>query len=141
MLTANGEPVPEPTLRRQLAFGLTPHDCTTGGTREIWAELPKRNGQSKSKSNSLTPKREARLRTNSTLRSPGSRHLGGATRKRDIALLGRTTTASLGGSRLTVFVPGAAGGQPDVEFGHVDDPPRIGVADGRKKSSKRSFVT
>jgi hypothetical protein len=45
MLTANGEPVPEPTLRRQLAFGLTPHDCTTGGTREIWAELPKRNGR------------------------------------------------------------------------------------------------
>jgi hypothetical protein len=45
MLTADGEPVPEPTLRRQLAFGLTPHDCSTGGTREIWAELPKRNGK------------------------------------------------------------------------------------------------
>jgi hypothetical protein len=45
MLTANGEPVPEPALRRQLAFGLTPHDCTTGGTREIWAELPRRNGR------------------------------------------------------------------------------------------------
>jgi hypothetical protein len=45
MLTANGEPLPETTLRRQLAFGLTPHDCATGGTREIWAELPKRNGQ------------------------------------------------------------------------------------------------
>jgi len=45
MLTANGEAVAEPTLRRQLAFGLTPHDCTTGGAREIWAELPKRNGR------------------------------------------------------------------------------------------------
>jgi hypothetical protein len=45
MLTPNGAPVPEPTLRRQLAFGLTPHDCTTGGAREIWAELPKRNGR------------------------------------------------------------------------------------------------
>lgn len=45
MLTANGEPLPEPGLRRQLAFGLTPRDCTTGGTREIWAELPKRNGK------------------------------------------------------------------------------------------------
>ena len=45
MLTANGEPVTEPTLRRQLAFGLTPHDCSTGGTREIWAELPKRKGR------------------------------------------------------------------------------------------------
>jgi hypothetical protein len=45
MLTANGEPVSEPTLRRQLAFGLTPHDCTTGGTREIWAALPKQSGR------------------------------------------------------------------------------------------------
>ena len=45
MLTPNGAPVPEPTLRRQLAFGLTPHDCTTGGARDIWAELPKRNGR------------------------------------------------------------------------------------------------
>ncbi len=45
MLTPSGEPVPEPTLRRQLAFNLTPGDCTTGGTRDIWAELPKRNGK------------------------------------------------------------------------------------------------
>jgi hypothetical protein len=45
MLTPNGAPLPEPTLRRQLAFGLTPHDCTTGGSREIWAELPKRSGK------------------------------------------------------------------------------------------------
>jgi hypothetical protein len=45
MLTADGEPVAEPTLRRQLAFGLTPNDCTTGGSREIWAELPKRSGR------------------------------------------------------------------------------------------------
>jgi hypothetical protein len=45
MLTANGEPVSEPTLQRQLAFALTPHDCTTGGTRDIWAELPKRPGK------------------------------------------------------------------------------------------------
>ena len=44
MLTTNGEPLSEPTLRRQLAFGLTPHDCTTGGAREIWAQLPRRRG-------------------------------------------------------------------------------------------------
>jgi hypothetical protein len=44
MLTPNGAPLPEPTLRRQLAFGMTPHDCTTGGSREIWAELPERKG-------------------------------------------------------------------------------------------------
>lgn len=43
MLTANGEPVPG--QGRQLALGLTPHDCTTGGTRQIWAELPKRDGR------------------------------------------------------------------------------------------------
>jgi hypothetical protein len=44
MLTASGEPVSEPTLQRQLAFTLTPHDCATGGTRDIWVELPKRRG-------------------------------------------------------------------------------------------------
>ena len=58
MLTANGEPVPEPTLRRQLAFGLTPHDCTTGGTREIWAELPKRNGRFQVEIQLLDPNNE-----------------------------------------------------------------------------------
>ena len=45
MLTANGEPVSQPTLQRQLAFALTPHDCSTGGTRDIWVELPKRRGR------------------------------------------------------------------------------------------------
>ena len=45
MLTARGEPVSEQALQRQLAFALTPHDCTTGGTRDIWAELPKRAGR------------------------------------------------------------------------------------------------
>lgn len=44
MLTAGGEPVMQSTPQPQLAFGLTPHDCTTGGTRDIWAELPKRSG-------------------------------------------------------------------------------------------------
>jgi hypothetical protein len=45
MLTANGEPIAQPNLQRQLAFALTPHDCTTGGTRDIWVEQPKRSGR------------------------------------------------------------------------------------------------
>lgn len=45
MLTARGEAVPEATLQHQLAFTLTPHDCSTGGTRDIWVELPKRRGR------------------------------------------------------------------------------------------------
>lgn len=45
MVTANGEPVSQPVLQRQLAFALTPHDCTTGGTRDVWVELPKRRGR------------------------------------------------------------------------------------------------
>jgi hypothetical protein len=44
MFTKAGGPVSEPQLRNQLAFTLTPHDCTTGGTREIWVQLPKRSG-------------------------------------------------------------------------------------------------
>jgi hypothetical protein len=47
MLTSEGAPVSQPELQRQLAFGLTPHDCTTGGTRDIWVELPKRRGRYK----------------------------------------------------------------------------------------------
>jgi hypothetical protein len=41
----NGEPFSQPTLQRQLAFGLTSHDCATGGTRDIWVELPKRRSK------------------------------------------------------------------------------------------------
>ena len=45
MLTASGEAVPEATLQHQLAFTLTPHDCSTGGSRDIWVELPKERGR------------------------------------------------------------------------------------------------
>lgn len=55
MLTANDAPVSEPALQRQQAFGLTPHDCTTGGTRDIWVQLPKRRGKYKVEVQLLDP--------------------------------------------------------------------------------------
>jgi hypothetical protein len=46
MLNASGEPVPEPTLQRQLAFAVRPGSCKkTPVTRDFWAELPKRPGR------------------------------------------------------------------------------------------------
>jgi hypothetical protein len=57
-LTANGAPVAEPTLQRQLAFALTPNDCTTGGTRDVWTQLPNRKGRYKVEIQLLDPQGE-----------------------------------------------------------------------------------
>jgi len=55
VLTPGGEPVPEKTLRGQLAQYESPNDCTTGGRREIWVKVPKRSGRFKIEVQLLQP--------------------------------------------------------------------------------------
>jgi hypothetical protein len=47
VLTAGGEPVAEPGLRRQLGMDLVANACSVRGVRDIWVELPERSGRFK----------------------------------------------------------------------------------------------
>ncbi len=47
VLSEDGEPVPDPTLRNQLAVTITPTDCQERHQDRIWSPLPQRSGRYK----------------------------------------------------------------------------------------------